>query len=1286
MRPEKPRTHSTNAQAQLRSFLGVDRRATVPDAPEDEPDRNIPITRTSSDGSVEVDADIEPAAVHPATTAESMEDELNLIPDDYKEETYNPIPRVYRLLASDADDLATLEATQKSLDERWLEVMDKQYHGFKFAMGAYSRIIRNITQTQNHITTLRTQLLQLRSQVAQGKDDLRVQYGKSIQYTEALKLLDQIETLMRVPETARELMASKHYIHVARMVIGATASLDTPALESVGALRDVRANIKIITNELYNQLLDDLHSHLYLKTPRAWPDGRRDEATSSSWKEERKAFRHSGAISSGAHRDSLPFVDAEDPLLLTEDLSSSPERKPELFLCNLVSALGVLGKCEAAASEVLKRLTLEIDTVIDDTVNEVSSKYEFALMTGHTGSDSSSRGVSALPGRHAPALSMLGTPGMPVLDGTVVGASSSSGFLTSSIGAHGGRSSSEPVVALLRALFEKLHIILDKHVYTADRMDRVEDDLLAASRHCHVSRAPKVIGAIHDKKQSYSVRTVWNTMVNEVKGLLGLHFNVVKQLDTSLDLSLDLTLPAATPSPLPSTPAPTVTPSTAEAAARGGKTPAFQESAVPRGTPGNSVKGGSASSLPGLKHNNLAIKFVFSSCAGVPPDAFNFGFVSSGERGKPGSTSDEGQATTPSVFDPSPYHLKDAFAIVKKFHEDGLATVSLIPRARGEDDVSEESLSVFLDTSVRTGLLPRLRDDIRQRLAPALIGSGFSGRVGTLSGATVASLSRHGGGATPFGVIGGGGAGQERTLLQAVVIGVTIARELCSLLLHLPQYANELGSLLCQVVQRLCEEGAIRLGEAAGRGFSVLVLDRKVAAKRAVADPEVLYATPPAATPVLLDRVDSGASLPLASSAAAAAAALAATGDSSAEAASSASAVTGGSTLFQIFLESEDWQRARADPETQGQSSGETSTSASRASNRFTSGECPSPDQGKVPIQSTAVFEAERGVLQPEWSTKGLTREELIFDSSHLCNIASLAESLEWVEKSVRQMHDEISASMLISGSLKRKSKIWARAASRRSSASSAGGDGGEKAPSGPAPEERKPSFPTGVPKEALSNMGSRRTRPKKVSSSEGASSASMSSSPLLACKQARRPSDDLSDSSTDIPSAKERAWRNDTRDLLKNLCKIAEECRNLAAKCLFILRLEVRAHAYCLLHGVTESSYMLSEEPTEPDQCVINLNKDLDRINQSLASVLSRPKRRYVFDGVARHVCAIFIQSHQYIQEINENGKLKMCRNVYSLQQNLGNIMDTTDVYLDRVRAYYENLMVSRQSTARLS
>jgi exocyst complex component 4 len=67
--------------------------------------------------------------------------------------------------------------------------------------------------------------------------------------------------------------------------------------------------------------------------------------------------------------------------------------------------------------------------------------------------------------------------------------------------------------------------------------------------------------------------------------------------------------------------------------------------------------------------------------------------------------------------------------------------------------------------------------------------------------------------------------------------------------------------------------------------------------------------------------------------------------------------------------------------------------------------------------------------------------------------------------------------------------------------------------------------------------------------------------------------------------------------------------------------------------------------------------------------------KVRYIFEGLGHLAASIFIHSSQHITKMNDNGKKRMCRNIFTLQQCISGITHNRESDLDRARTFYELL-----------
>ncbi|CAH1761821.1 7912_t:CDS:10 [Entrophospora sp. SA101] len=121
--------------------------------------------------------------------------------------------------------------------------------------------------------------------------------------------------------------------------------------------------------------------------------------------------------------------------------------------------------------------------------------------------------------------------------------------------------------------------------------------------------------------------------------------------------------------------------------------------------------------------------------------------------------------------------------------------------------------------------------------------------------------------------------------------------------------------------------------------------------------------------------------------------------------------------------------------------------------------------------------------------------------------------------------------------------------------------------------------------------------------------------------------------------------------------------------------KVELRCHALHFLDLATrEGNYQLDYEAYEPDPYVIELNSDIVKFDESIASCLSAREHKFIFEGLDSLMQNVLINNATFLRNLNSNGVSKMTRNILALQQNLKNIVEVPkEISLDKSRIYYE-------------
>ena len=123
--------------------------------------------------------------------------------------------------------------------------------------------------------------------------------------------------------------------------------------------------------------------------------------------------------------------------------------------------------------------------------------------------------------------------------------------------------------------------------------------------------------------------------------------------------------------------------------------------------------------------------------------------------------------------------------------------------------------------------------------------------------------------------------------------------------------------------------------------------------------------------------------------------------------------------------------------------------------------------------------------------------------------------------------------------------------------------------------------------------------------------------------------------SSVSLQDSKTKPKEGSTDDLFHSFrYTIPQLCKNLADQSLMALRLEVFLRIFQNLNEMTSSSYMISQDALEPDSFIVNLNKVLNQLEETVSPILSQAKMKYLFGGGGQLTSSVFI--HMLIRSVS--------------------------------------------------
>ncbi|KMK59448.1 Exocyst complex component Sec8 [Aspergillus fumigatus Z5] len=251
-------------------------------------------------------------------------------------------------------------------------VVNEHHQGFNSSIGTYHKIQSNIQSSQNRVRNLKHALEDAKAGLLYTKPELKGLATSSQKYDDLIQLLSQIQEIQSLPEKLESRISDKRFLGAVEVLHDAFRLLRRSELENIGALADIRAYFANQEISLTDILIEELHDHLYLKSPycsNRWKppaqEGEVGTANASSWTGvatwEKPVYAFLGKL------------DATTPLV--EDASRNPEADTFYYIRLLIEALNKMGHLDIAVDRIEQRLPVELFAVVDKTNAEVDARH-----------------------------------------------------------------------------------------------------------------------------------------------------------------------------------------------------------------------------------------------------------------------------------------------------------------------------------------------------------------------------------------------------------------------------------------------------------------------------------------------------------------------------------------------------------------------------------------------------------------------------------------------------------------------------------------------------------------------------------------------------------------------------------------------------------------------------------------------------------------------------------------------------------------------------------------------
>lgn len=225
--------------------------------------------------------------------------------------------------------------------------------------------------------------MKARAELSTKRPVLRELRASSQKYKQMIEILEDIEKLNAVPEKLEQQISQKHFMSAHKTLSDAIETVNKESLLQIPALQGIRSYLQSQEVDLYSVLIEELHNHIYLKSPytsnrwHSYQQGIDDFGTYEQVLEEKIRFdlsEKSSSFSETSQLDSFlndfnkdkPFVELQD---------ENAESNSYYYIWLLIETLGRLNKLPSAFETLLQRLPSELHRLVDKTITEVSQRF-----------------------------------------------------------------------------------------------------------------------------------------------------------------------------------------------------------------------------------------------------------------------------------------------------------------------------------------------------------------------------------------------------------------------------------------------------------------------------------------------------------------------------------------------------------------------------------------------------------------------------------------------------------------------------------------------------------------------------------------------------------------------------------------------------------------------------------------------------------------------------------------------------------------------------------------------
>eukprot|EP00873_Tetraselmis_striata_P042467 jgi/Tetstr1/462731/TSEL_007694.t1 len=200
-----------------------------------------------------------------------VDSELSRVSSELSSTSFDSLPHVIDILSQIEPEvrLEELRSQQQGVESLVDDVVRTYHNGFNKALQNYSGILRHFSSAEEEVATLRRALEDSRKRLGAKSRHLQAQWRKNITFSDTIRLLDDIQSIVELPEQIRALEKDKDWTEAIALLLEGCNKLARDELSKVEGLSTLRKDMVELRQSLQDNILQELQRRIYTEAPKA---------------------------------------------------------------------------------------------------------------------------------------------------------------------------------------------------------------------------------------------------------------------------------------------------------------------------------------------------------------------------------------------------------------------------------------------------------------------------------------------------------------------------------------------------------------------------------------------------------------------------------------------------------------------------------------------------------------------------------------------------------------------------------------------------------------------------------------------------------------------------------------------------------------------------------------------------------------------------------------------------------------------------------------------------------